>query len=190
VRSITRAVGLAAGSAGLLFAAACGSSGTTHGSAAAGNAADASSAGTSGGDVAQIDLCTLLTATQIQQAIGQPVGPGKKADAPGVGCGWIDQNTGNNSNVGVLYVDPTVYQGTKQAAGQNGVTMTKVAGIGDEAYAETLSPTATPLLFVKKGSVIVSVSADIRVSGSNDQASPAQDLAAERQLAAIIAASL
>lgn len=190
----TRTATLAAASTiAVLLTAACGNSGgSAPASAGSGNssAAAANGGGSSGGGSGtQADLCTVLTTAQIEQAIGVPVGPGKKAEDPGVGCGWIDPNFGNNSSVGLLYVDPVVYNGTKQANGQNGVTLTKVDGLGDEAYLESLAPTAKPLLFVKKGSVIVSISADVRANGSGDT-DPAKDAAAEKQLGAIVASAL
>jgi hypothetical protein len=176
----------------VLLSAACGSSGTNPAGAAGGTHAASStnttaSSGASGGGTSA-DLCSVLTPAQIQQAIGVPVGPGTKSTVPAVGCGWTDQSTENSSGVVLLYVDPVVYNGTKQANGQNGVTVTAVSGIGDEAIVETYSPGAKPLLLIKKGSVIVSLSADVRDGSGNT--TPDKDLAAEKQLGAIVASAL
>ncbi len=190
MRSSRIAVLTAVSTAALLLSAACGGSTPTSAAKANGSAAAAAdTGGSSGGSGARADLCTVLTTAQIQQALGVPVGPGKQAEDPAVGCGWLDPNFGNNSSVGLLYVDPMIYDGTKKANGQNGVTLTKVDGLGDEAYLESLAPNAKPLLFVKKGSLIVSVSADVRASGSDDT-DPAKDAAAEKQLGAIVASRL
>lgn len=183
----------------LLLTVACASSSSNSGAAAAGakgsgSATSApatdnagSSAGSGGGS--QVDPCTTLTTAQIQQVIGVPVGPGKKSDQPVVGCGWMDPNLGNNSGVVVMYVDPTIYEGTKNSNGQNGVTITSVSGIGDEAFIESFSPSTKPLLMIKKGSQIVSVSADIRANGSGDT-DATKDVAAEKQLAAFVVSAL
>lgn len=192
MRSTKIAVLTMASTAALSLIAACGSSGSTSSSVAnsGGSAAAAgNTAGSSGGSGAQVDLCTVLTTAQIQQAIGVPVGPGKKSDEPSVGCGWIDPNSGNNSSVVLLYVDPMIYQGSKKANGQNGITLTPVSGLGDEAYLESLAPNAKPLLLMKKGSLVVSLSTDIRANGSGDT-DPAKDAAAEKELGAIVAAAL
>lgn len=191
----TRIAVSAASTAALLLTAACGASGGAgHGSAptsGAGRGASAAAvnAGGPAGGGAQADLCRVLTVTQVQQALGVPVGPGTKAESPGVGCGWIDSAPGNNSTADLLYVDPTIYDGVKQANGVNGMKLVKADGIGDEAFFEILSPNTVPLLLVKKGSAIVSVSADVRANGSGDT-DPAKDEAAEKQLGAIVASAL
>jgi hypothetical protein len=185
----------------LLLTAACASSSSSSNSGAAPGGAKGSGsatsapatddAGSSGGSGSgsQVDPCTTLTTAQIQQVIGVPVGPGKKSDQPIVGCGWMDPNLGNNSGVVVMYVDPTIYDGTKNSNGQNGVTITSVSGLGDEAFIESFSPSTKPLLMIKKGTQIVSVSADIRANGSGDTDS-AKDVAAEKQLAAFVVSAL
>ncbi len=185
----------------LLLTAACASSSSgaapagVKGSGSATSAPAKDHGGSSGGSGSgsgsggQVDPCTTLTTAQIQQVIGVPVGPGKKSDQPVVGCGWMDPNLGNNSGVVVMYVDPTIYDGTKNSNGQNGVTITSVSGLGDEAFIESFSPSTKPLLMIKKGSRIVSVSADIRANGSGDTDS-AKDVAAEKQLAAFVASVL
>ncbi len=191
MRSTRTAVLTAASTLAVLLTAACGSSGNGTAPTAAGgngNAAAANSGGSSGGG-SQVDLCTVLTPAQIQQVLGVPVGPGKKAEDAGVGCGWIDPDSGNNSTVGLLYVDPVIYDGTKKANGENGMTLIKVDGLGDEAFLEDFSPTSKPLLLMKKGSAIVSISADIRANGSGDT-DPAKDAVAEKQLGAIVASKL
>jgi hypothetical protein len=131
----------------------------------------------------------VLTPAQIQQVLGVPVGPGTKSEQPVVGCGWLDPNIGNNSSVVLMYVDPAIYSGTKNSNGQNGVTITAVSGLGDEAFIESASPQTKPLLMIKKGSEFVSISADVRANGSGDT-DPAKDVAAEKQLAAIVVPAL
>lgn len=194
----TRFAVSAASTAALLLTAACGTSGGANSGAGNGSAptsgakggastAAVNAGGQAGG--AQADLCKVLTTAQIEQVLGVPVGPGKKAEDPGVGCGWMDPNFGNNSSVGLLYVDPVIYDGTKKANGLNGVTITKVDGLGDEAFLESFSPDTKPLLLLKKGSAIVSISADVRANGSGDT-NAAKDAAAEKQLGAIVASAL
>ena len=194
MRSTRTAVLTAASTLALLLTAACSSGGSGSGTAPVaangnGSAAAAANSGGSSGGGSQVDLCTVLTTAQIQQVLGVPVGPGKKAEDVGVGCGWMDPDFGNNSSVGLLYVDPVIYDGTKKANGQSGMTLIKVDGLGDEAFLEDFSPTAKPLLLMKKGSAIVSISADIRAKGSGDT-DPAKDAAAEKQLGAIVASKL
>lgn len=180
--------------AALALSSGCGSS---HSSAASGSGAapggglttggsTGGSAGGSTGGGSKPDLCAAISSAQIEAAIGRPVDPGKPATAPGVGCGWIATKTGDNSTVGVLYAQMASFDAAKKLAGQSGETMTAVTGIGDEAYAQTFAATGAPLLFVKKGSNLVTISADLRVSPGNDQASQATDLAAEKQIAAIV----
>ena len=185
----------AASAAALLLTAACGTSGgaasgsaPTSGAKGGATAAAVNAGGPAGGG-AQADLCKVLTVGQIRQALGVPVGPGTKAVSPGVGCGWIDSDLGNNSTVDLLYVDPAIYDGVKKANGLNGMKIVKADGIGDEAFFEVLSADTVPLLLVKKGSAIVSVSADVRANGSGDT-DPAKDEAVERQLGAIVASAL
>jgi hypothetical protein len=140
-------------------------------------------------DATLLDLCSALTTAQINQAIGLEVSPGINADAPAVGCSWIAAGDGNLSTVTALYTEPSTYDAMKQTTAQSGITVTKVDGVGDEAYAEYDSPTAAPLLYIKKGSVIVSVSADIMTEGTAGTPQ-ARDLAADKQLGTIIASAL
>ncbi|HEV3173906.1 MAG TPA: hypothetical protein VGZ32_26375 [Actinocrinis sp.] len=164
----------AVSAAGLLLVTACGG-----GSGGSGGQTDAT----------QLDLCSVLTAAQIKQAIGMEVGPGTGADAPAVGCSWLA--TGDSlSTVTLLYTEPSTYDAMKQITAQAGMKVTKVDGVGDEAYAEYDSLTAAPLLYIKKGSTIVFVSADIMAGGTTGRVPQAQDLAADKQLGTIIAGAL
>jgi hypothetical protein len=149
--------------------------------------------GSGGGDqtdATRSDLCSVLTATQIKQAIGVDVSPGTGADAPAVGCSWLAAGDGNLSTVTLLYTEPSAYDAMKQTTAQAGIKVTKVDGIGDEAYAAYDSSTAAPLLYIKKGSVIVFVSADIMADGTGGRVPQAQDLAADKRLGTIIAGAL
>jgi hypothetical protein len=132
---------------------------------------------------AKPDLCGVVNDAQVTQVIGHHVGPGRPATAPGVGCGWIADATGDNSTAGVLYADQVSYEAAKKLSGQQGMTMTRVPGLGDEAYAQSLGSGA-PLLFLKKGSHLVTVSVDIQ------NATPDTDLTAEKQLATLVAPAL
>ena len=177
--------------AALAVSSGCSSShsSSASGPPALGGGATASGSGGSGGSAAggaKPDLCAAVSSTQIEAAIGRPVDPGKPATAPGVGCGWIATKTGDDSTAGVLYAQMASYDAAKKLAGQNNETMTAVPGLGDEAYAQTFGPTGAPLLFVKKGSNLVTISADLRIAPGNDHAPQATDLAAEKQIAAIV----
>ena len=132
---------------------------------------------------AKPELCGVVNDAQVTQLLGRHVGPGRPAAAPGVGCGWIADATGDNSTAGVLYADQVSYEAAKKVSGQQGMTMTRIPGLGDEAYEQSFGG-AAPLLFLKKGAHLVTVSVDIQ------GATPDADLAAEKQLAALVAPAL
>jgi hypothetical protein len=136
------------------------------------------------------DICAMFTTTQIEEVLGQPVDPGKPATDVALGCGWI-ANTSNNSTATILYVDTTMYDQAKKYAPQAGMTATEVSGLGDDAWVQA-SPSGTglSLLYVKKGDVAFTISAEIRLPPDNSQAPLATKVAADKQLAAIVLAHL
>lgn len=160
--------------------AGCGSANTSTAGGAAGQAAAAPTSTT------KPNLCDVLTVARIQQVIGYPVGPGRPPD-PLVGCGWIGQDIGNNSSVTVLYVAQGTYDGARSYGSQTGTT-TPVAGLGDDAFVEAGS-SQRPLLLIRKGDLRVSVGVVIMIPHT-DSSPPGANLAAEKQLGAIVAAAL
>lgn len=178
---------------GLALLAACGAStqtsastGATNTHAAAGNA-DGAGSGSGSGSNGQADLCKTLTAAQAQSILGRPTGPATKATDGLVGCSWSATGEFDSSGIVILYVDPGVYEGAKSASqsGQ-GMKLTAIPGLGDEAFATASGGQTEPLLTMKKGSAVVSVSVVLATPGAPTGAQ-ATNLAAEKQVAAIVA---
>lgn len=183
---------------GLLLLAACGTSpqtpasnGGTNTHAAAGNAdSGGSGSGSGSGSNGQVDLCKTLTAAQAQSILGRPIGPATKETDGLVGCGWSATGEFDRSGIVILYVDPGVYEGAKSASqsGQ-GMKLTAIPGLGDEAFVTPLDGQTEPLLTMKKGPVVVSVSVVLASTGA-PTGTQATNLAAEKQVAAIVASQL
>jgi hypothetical protein len=138
---------------------------------------------------AQPDPCALLSSADVGQALGKTVGAGSPAAEPAIGCSWIADQTGDNSNLSILYVERSMYDQVKELGNQYGQTLTPVPGLGDDAFSQTLADGGAPLLFVVKKDVTFTVSADIRVAGNNN-AAPETDLAAEVAVAQKLVAKL
>lgn len=103
----------------------------------------ADSTGPGSGGIA--DPCSLLTQTEVDAAVGQPLGPGKSTVAH-LDCAWSSSDFGANVYLTVGDWDTTV----KGAASANGGAPTAIAGLGDEAW--TASGNNGSLVFARKGS--------------------------------------
>jgi hypothetical protein len=123
------------------------------------------------------DPCAQVTAAQVSTALGETVDAGKQG--PTVTCTWV-ANTPKHQIVTLMYSPPGDWN-TRKTRQLPGATKAPVAGVGDDAIAETLGNLLT--LFVKKGSVTFMV----RVYGVPD---PAGQLAIEKPIALAVAGKL
>lgn len=179
---ITGALRAASMSAGLaLLGGGCASA------APPGAAGAASSAVTSASP--RTDLCRAVSAAQVTAAVGHPVGPGKPAQDPYVGCAWTAQRSNSQTAVNVLYIGQDAFQAAKDSVGQKVETLQVLKGIGDEAYAQSYAPIGPPLLLMRVSDTYVSVSVAIR-DGNGTDVAQAVDLAAEQKLATFIVPAL
>ncbi len=122
------------------------------------------------------DACSLLTAAQVQAALGVPVSPGK-APVP-KSCQWKQEAKPGaevvNTDLNLWDIHQFNLQKTSAALVQ--ATITPVTGLGDEAYyrSKTTPHSQSELLFVKKGDAAFS----IRIWGKKI---PADDLRAKEK---------
>jgi hypothetical protein len=115
-----------------LLVGACGSgSGSSPGMSAAAPSSTAPSSGGGGGGAATLNACSLLSAAEIQAAVGWPVGTGllQNTDTQ-TDCEWDGQGDQAGSvGLTIQDFDPTLWQ-----AGSSAGNSTAVSGIGDAAY--------------------------------------------------------
>jgi uncharacterized protein DUF3558 len=115
--------------------AACGGStaptATPAGGGGGTSAPGATSNGAGGGNVSSINACSLLTAAEIQAALGVPVKDGVEQDSDGqVSCTWDGQDeAGPSAGVTVATYDDTLWQTMSQGANAK-----PISGFGDAAY--------------------------------------------------------
>jgi hypothetical protein len=125
------------------------------------------------------DACSLLTTEQVSAALGGAVGPGKTL-AGGV-CQWTQTGKPGAAllKLDVTLITPEHFARLKSVTQG---TITKVGGLGDEAFYSTLTQGHTTLtvLYVKKGPSAVT----IRVSGGTKPAEEYQ--AKEKAIAAVV----
>jgi len=102
--------------------------------------------------------CSLLTAAQIQSALGGAPGAGSETDAPDGSetiCGWT-LTKADGSGFGLelhLYAGRSSADWSQQRQSSSAPTMT-VTGLGDDAFSETVNHGGTfDDLWVKKGSL-------------------------------------
>lgn len=128
------------------------------------------------------DICTLLSAQQLQKTLGQPLGPAEKATAPpaysgqpsGTNCRYSGQKSGSQDVTFIVYVDrsPTEAKETFDKLSAWFPATSKPTGIGDSTYIDK-----SHAIHVLKGSVRYFISVG---SSASDvvREKQAQDLAA------------
>ena len=111
------------------------------------------------------DACLLLTQAQVNDALGISFGAGTHVTQQFVKtCTWTPTASSKDVKAVTLNIQPgdTFEHGKQQlelanTAAGGGVKITSAAGIGDDAYYITTSPTITNLMF-KKGTLAFKVS--------------------------------
>jgi len=155
--------------AGGLLLAACG--GSAAPAPAAPIAGSSVTAGAAGGSA---DPCSLLTRAEVDTAVGQPLGPGKKTALPG-DCQWAAADF--SAAVSVTVSDWSAWKTAAYAGGHQPVS---VPGIGDGAL--NLNGANGSLLYVRKGSIGFLV----MINGPHIDSSRDHGLAQEKVLAVAI----
>jgi hypothetical protein len=133
-------------------------------------------------DAPEKDACSLLTQAQVGDAVGVSFGAGTHVTQQFVKtCTWTPTASSKDVKAVTLNIQPgDTYEHGKQqlelanTAAGGGVKITSAAGIGDDAYYITTSPTITTLMF-KKGTLAFKIAV---YGSSSDKA-----MAAEKTLA-------
>ena len=133
--------------------AACGSSAASGAPQATGPQSSASqvAAGATdkptAGAPGELDTCSLITSEEAAAVLGMPVDPGEIPEPGSSSCMWVDSAKAVNS----VYITDTSggeFDSTKKSI--PGLTITRVSGIGDDAYYVDAGP-GHVVLNVKKG---------------------------------------
>ena len=130
-----------------------------------GGSSSGSTAG-DGGAHSPTHPCDLLTPAQAGAVLQDGTLTAKSDSSIVPTCSWTPQSSSNGSidlsMVSVIIQDPAVFQGVAKQAGHSavpGLTITKVNGVGDEAYFETTGQSSgTTLLLFRKGNSCIQVS--------------------------------
>ena len=102
---------------------------------------------TPAGTAAAVDFCSLLTSDEVAAALSEQVSaPQPDADT----CGWIPAAADGTKTLVLEGIDVTDFNDLEGMT--VGVTNTHVAGMGDDAFIQTLEA-ATTTLYIKKGAV-------------------------------------
>jgi hypothetical protein len=154
-----------------LLLAACSGGSTPAAAPGSGTAVPSTKpAGSGTTTVGTVDPCSLLTQTEVDAAVGQPLGPGKQV-LPG-DCQWTTSNVA--AGVDVTVADWAAVK-TAATAGGNGTAIT-VPGIGDEALYLGRD------LYVRKGEA----GFELGIFGPHIDATPDGGLGQAKVLAALI----
>jgi hypothetical protein len=165
-----------------LVAACSGSAGTDRPQASGNQTAppqgtQGATTNTGGGTPKELDACSLITQAEAASALGEPVDAGTVPE-PGAHSCLFSASTGITINsVEISITTGSGFDSSKKSI--PGLTITKVSGIGDDAYTVSIGA-GFLVLNVKKGQITFSVSV-LRKSASNDDL-----LAAEKTLAMAI----
>jgi Protein of unknown function (DUF3558) len=179
-----RSVTIAFTTAGCLLLAACGSSTPASPSAAAPNASanQATAAANPAGAVAagNTDPCSLLTQTEVDTAVGQPLGPPDAGAQPN-SCQWstADFTAGVDITVG----DWDSIKGAAIGGGADHQPVS-ISGVGDDAL--DLNSSNGSNLYVRKADTGFFVS----INGPHIDSLPDHGLAQEKVLAAAVLSRL
>jgi hypothetical protein len=133
------------------------------------------SAGGGGAAADSAHPCSLLTQTEVNTAVGQPLGPGKQTTTLD-DCQWTTSDFA--AGVSISLSD---WPAIKAAATGNGHTPESVPGIGDEALTN-----GGGLLYVRKGDAGFLLT----INGPNVDSLPDQGLTREKALATAVVARL
>jgi hypothetical protein len=128
---------------------------------------------------APTDACTLLSQAQVSAATALVVGPGAHVTPTTLGlCIWRSPVRAAD-RVAIEIPQPVVYNLGKMGAQKNGVVVTPVADLGDDAYYLVVGDTVK--LFFKKNGVAFAV--DVFTHGSLDEKKAAELTLAQEALA-------
>lgn len=121
------------------------------------------------------DPCSLLTQAEVSAALGEAVDGGALSDSDPHECIWTATESLTTALIGTN-IALSSFQHDEDTGSSNGISVTKVSGVGDDAY--YLGAAALQTLYFRNGDRVFST----HVSASLTQAADAVE-AAEKQLA-------
>ena len=155
--------------AALLAIAACGGS-STGGSTTSSSAASSSSSAAGGGGSGSHDACFLLTQSGAAQVSGDSNISQLSAGSSSAVCIYLDQTNGSGATLYVQQLpngtDQALVQQAIKHAGGSGANSQQISGIGDAAYKEVESTSAT-VAFVKGNTLVAIYASSQSQTGAN-----------------------
>jgi hypothetical protein len=130
-----------------------------------------------GGAPNEPDACSLITQAEAASALGEPVDPGAVPEQGASSCLFSASAGITINSVEISITTGSDFDSSKPSI--PGLTITKISGIGDDAYSVSMGA-GYIVLNVKKGQITFSASV-LRTGASNDDL-----LAAEKTLATAI----
>ncbi len=130
------------------------------------------------------DACALLTDAQVTAAVGVTMGPGEPPGAGEHSCLWTDQDVVYSAELSI--VDAGAFNSGMTGSTQ-GVTVTKVSGVGESAYYLDAGVAGLSLFF-SKGSNYFSI--HVQAGLVSDKLSRDQEQAMEKMLALEVLANV
>ena len=124
----------------------------------------------------QLDACKLITDAEAATVLGQAVDPGAPPEPGSSSCLWVE-STRASSSIEITDTSGGEFNSTKKSI--PGLTITRVSGIGDDAYYVSMGA-GYQVLNVKKGQNTISVSIILKSLSDSDLQ------AAEKSLAQLI----